>query len=288
MELKMIRPGWGGPADFVSLCRESAEDGFDGVEAQLPREQLARSKALAALKDFNLLLITEVATGDWWVAKPTRTRAEHLADLDRALGDAAEAGAIFVNAMTGSDAWGIERSVDFLGEVQARGKKAGIVVSVETHRSRSLFNPWTTAEILRQLPELPITCDLSHFVVVTERLVMDEEPEILALLGKHVNHIHCRVGYEQGPQVPDPRAPEFAAQLSAHERWWDSLWEARRARGCSRITMNPEFGVDNYMHLLPFTGQPVSDLRGIVRWMGERERERFGVKYGGQRGRETV
>jgi sugar phosphate isomerase/epimerase len=280
MQLKLIRPQWGGPSDFPTLCREAQQDGFDGIEAQLPREEPWRREALAALKDSGLLLITEVATGDWWVPKHTRTEEEHLADLDRALQDAAEAGAIFVNAMTGFDAWPVGKSVDFLGRVQERATRAGILISVETHRSRSLFNPWRTEEILRQLPELPITCDLSHFVVVAERLVMDEEPGILELLGRHVNHIHCRVGYEQGPQVPDPRAPEFARQLAAHERWWDFLWEARKSRGCDRVTMNPEFGVDHYMHLLPFTGQPVGDLRGIVKWMGERQRIRFNVKYG--------
>jgi sugar phosphate isomerase/epimerase len=278
MQLKLFRPGWGGPDDFVELCRQARADNFDGVEAQLPGEPAPRRLALDALRHFNLDLITEVATGDWWVPKHTRTDAEHFADLDRALADAAEARALFVNAMTGFDAWPLQRSIDFLGEVQNRARKAGILVSVETHRGRSLFNPWTSAQILRALPDLPITCDFSHWVCVAERLVLDDDPDLLALCAAHVNHIHCRVGYEQGPQVPDPRAPEFSHCLAAHERWWSILWKARAARGCPLSTMNPEFGIDNYMHLLPYTRQPVADLRDIIRWMAARQRARFAAE----------
>jgi hypothetical protein len=39
--------------------------------------------------------------------------------------------------------------------------------------------------------------------------------------------------------------------------------------------MTPEFGPDGYLHLQPFTLQPVADLWEINRWIGQREKRRF-------------
>jgi hypothetical protein len=39
------------------------------------------------------------------------------------------------------------------------------------------------------------------------------------------------MGYENGPQVPDPAVPQDAPQLAAHERWWDIVWKAQHGRG---------------------------------------------------------
>lgn len=39
------------------------------------------------------------------------------------------------------------------------------------------------------------------------------------------------MGYENGPQVPDPVVPQDAPHLAAHERWWDIVWQAQHGRG---------------------------------------------------------
>src|SRR5262249_21443741 len=147
----------------------------------------------------------------------------------------------------------------------------GIVASFETHRSRSFFNPWTTRDILRQLPTLKLTCDFSHWCVVCERLV-DTEPDIIALCAERAHHIHARVGYDQGAQVPHPAAPEYREALDAHERWWTQIWRSQARRGLTVSTLTPEFGPDGYLHRLPFTGAPVADLEQINTWMAERQR----------------
>jgi hypothetical protein len=150
----------------------------------------------------------------------------------------------------------------------------GVVVSFETHRSRSFLNPWTTRDILRQLPALKLTCDFSHWCVVCERLV-DTEPDVIALCAERAHHVHARVGYDQGAQVPHPAAPEYREALEAHERWWTQIWRSQAQRGTSVSTMTPEFGPDGYLHCLPFTGAPVADLGQINTWMAERQRRRF-------------
>ena len=147
-------------------------------------------------------------------------------------------------------------------------------MSFETHRSRSFFNPWTTRDILEELPELKLTCDFSHWCVVCERLI-DTEPEILKLCAARAHHVHARVGYDQGPQVPHPAAPLYGEALAAHERWWAQIWESQLRRGCKATTMTPEFGPDGYLQSHPFTAVPVADLEEINTWMAQRQRRRF-------------
>jgi hypothetical protein len=94
-------------------------------------------------------------------------------------------------------------------------------------------------------------------------------------VAERAHHIHGRVGYDQGPQVPHPAAPEYAAALASHERCWEAIWRSQQARGYHVSTLTPEFGPDGYLHHLPFTNAPVADLWELNRWMGERQRLHF-------------
>jgi hypothetical protein len=152
--------------------------------------------------------------------------------------------------------------------------KQGLELCFETHRSRSLFNPWVTQRLVRALPELKLTADFSHWCVVCERL-MDTELDVIEAIAPQVVHIHARVGYDQGPQVPHPAAPEYAGVLQAHQRWWESIWRAQLAAGREVSSMTPEFGPDGYLHQLPFSGEPVADLWQINDWMRQCERQHF-------------
>jgi hypothetical protein len=104
---------------------------------------------------------------------------------------------------------------------------------------------------------------------------MDSEPEAINAIVPNVMHIHARVGYDQGPQVPHPAAPEYTYALKAHQEVWEQVWDSQRRRGFGFTTMTPEFGPDGYLHTLPFTKAPVADLWEINQWMGETERQHF-------------
>jgi hypothetical protein len=168
----------------------------------------------------------------------------------------------------------MQQSVDFFGQAMLIADKLGVTASFETHRSRSFFNPWTTRDILKQLPALKLTCDFSHWCVVCERLI-DTEPDVIALCAERAHHIHARVGYDQGPQVPHPAAPEYSTALTAHEAWWSQIWCSQAARGLAVATMTPESGPDGYLQCEPFTGKPVADLAEINAWMAARQKKRF-------------
>ncbi len=149
--------------------------------------------------------------------------------------------------------------------------KLGVTVMQETHRGKLLYAPWVAAAYLREFPELHITADYSHWVNVCERLPVDQA-EALRLANQHARHIHGRVGYEEGPQVPDPSAPEYAAQLAWHEAQWKAIRDAQQASGEPTMTFTPEYGPPTYLHTLPHTNVPVANLWDVCLWAAQPRR----------------
>jgi sugar phosphate isomerase/epimerase len=280
MELKIFKTLWGHRGNLDEAIADCREHGFDGIEGQPPATTTARHEFQSQLSGAGLKFIAEICTAGSYVPGPQASPFKHLESL-RCLAEAAvECDPQFLTVIAGCDAWSAGQSVDFFGAALRIADETGTTFSFETHRSRSFFNPWITRDILLQLPDLKLTCDFSHWCVVCERLI-DTEPDVLALCIERAHHVHARVGYDQGPQVPHPAAPEYRAALEAHERWWTQIWQSQAARGMTASTMTPEFGPDGYLHCLPFTGEPVADLLEINRWMAKRQRERFERVFGG-------
>lgn len=287
MKLLMLRSVWSGSSNLDELIEQTVKDGFDGLEGPIPQKIEQRRQLRQKLDDRNLVYIAEATTGinreatkDWWIPQRDRTIDDHLDDLRWSVERAGEFGAMFVSTMCGYDAWSWQQNVDFFGKALEIEKDANIAIGFETHRSRSLFNPWITRDLLLEFPAMKLTCDFSHWCVVCERLI-DTEWDILELCAQRTLHIQCRVGYAQHAQVADPRAPEYTPALEAHERWWDLIWKSQAQRQMSQTTMMPEFLHDGYMQTLPFTQMPVANLGEIECWMAQRQRQRFAEQYGG-------
>lgn len=284
MDLLMLRSQWTGPTSLEDLISQTVMDGFDGIEGPIPQADQERQHFKKYLADHELVFISESTTGgdfsslsDWWIPRPDKTIADHLDDLQWTVNHAAEMGALFVSTMCGYDAWSWSQNVDFFGQALDLERSSGITISFETHRGRSLFNPWITRDLLTEFPQMKLTCDFSHWCVVCERLI-DTEWSILELCAERALHIQCRVGYPQHAQVADPRAPEYQAALLAHERWWDLIWQAQTKQGLKQTTMMPEFLWDGYMQTLPYSTMPVADVWEITCWMAQRQRQRFIVR----------
>lgn len=282
MELALFKTLWGhdgGLDEAIQLCKNA---GFQGIEAPAPLDAGERHAFFESIQSAGLQWIAEISTctpSGIFVPLPHRSVDDHLQSLEEALLISLEGSPRFINTMAGYDAWSTPDAIRFFQGVVRLQEKHDIIISAETHRGRATYSPWLTRDILRAVPELRITCDFSHWCVVSERLILDEEPEILELAAKHAHHIQPRVGYNQGPQVPDPRAPEYAEALHAHERWWTLVWESMQARGFTRFTMTPEFGPDGYLQCEPFTRTPVADLWDLNRWIGLRQRDRFQEQF---------
>ncbi len=274
MQLAHFKTLWGHegpPEEAITLAQEA---GFQGIEAPCPADAAERDRFGRLLSDNNLQWIQEVCTAGSYVPRRDATLQEHLADFEQQLVAGKAIGARFLNVMGGCDAWPIQDSVAFFAEANNIALKHGVLASFETHRGRSFFSPWNTVAILEQLPDLAVTCDFSHWAVVCERLP-DIEWDAVTRVASQAHHIHSRVGYDQGPQVPHPGAPEYQDALQAHQRCWEAVWESQRARGMDVTTMTPEFGTDGYLHLLPYTQAPVADLWSVNRWIAECEMAHF-------------
>jgi len=168
----------------------------------------------------------------------------------------------------------LAQQVEFFGKALELARKHEQFCSFETHRARSLYSPWVTLDLIRQVPGLRFTSDISHWVVVCERLLDDSEDDLTPFI-ERVHHIQARVGYDQGPQVPHPAAAEYSLPLAFHQHHWAAIWRSQAARGYQTTTLTPEFGRDGYLHHLPFTDVPVADLSQLNEWMVHAERQHF-------------
>lgn len=275
MKLLLFKPLWGHTGSLAEAVTGTQAHGFNGIEGQAPGTAEARRDFRTQFADAGLEYIAEICTAGSYVPDRHAPPAEHLESFRRQAEAALECAPRFLTVLAGCDAWSFAQSAEFFAAALAVVDRLGVTTSFETHRSRSMFHPWITRDLLRALPALRLTCDFSHWCCVAERLVMDTEPDLLDLCAARAHHIHARVGYDQGPQVPHPAAPEYRVALEAHESWWLRIWQSQLARGETTTTMTPEFGPDGYLHTLPFTNEPVADLVEINAWMAERQRQRF-------------
>lgn len=276
MQLKRFKTLWGHEGSLAQAVDQVVEAGFDGLEAPVPEtSEQARTFGETLAKN-RLLWIQEVCTTGSYVPRRDASIEEHLKDFETKLRSAGQTGLKpeFVNVMGGCDAWPIDGSVRFFSEAQNIADRLGIAVSFETHRGRSFFSPWNTVAILEQVPHIDVTCDFSHWAVVGERLPHIEW-DCIERTAQQARHIHSRVGYDQGPQVPHPAAPEYAEALASHQACWEAVWQSQFERGLDYSYMTPEFGTDGYLHLLPFTQAPIADLWSLNRWIGEEELAHF-------------
>ncbi len=277
MELVLLQSLWGFTGDLSSAIARARQGGFDGLEANLRHPALAglepehvRQQLAAAGQE----LVLELVSGGDYVPDLSRSPAQHLAELETQLEAARALQPLKVTVITGSDSWPWEQQLSFWQRALTLATASDLPVSFETHRSRSLANPWAIGSYLEAFPQLRLTADLSHWCVVAERL-MEPQLEPIAAMAPRVDHIHTRVGHAQGPQVSHPFAPEHAAALEAHCRCWHLFAASQQLRGASRLTFTPEFGPDGYLPTLPFTDQPVADLLAINTAMAAWLRRQF-------------
>ncbi|GDY11440.1 hypothetical protein LBMAG53_03170 [Planctomycetota bacterium] len=281
MDLHLYRHTWGMDEPWTTAFPKLKALGFIGIETNVVWATDEQRSTLRPLLDqHGFKLIMQVFTG----ALPggpecPPTPEAHLASLETQVIQAKSYRADFINAHTGRDAWTFDQALAFYRGCLDLEQKHQIVISHETHRGRYFFNPRDTRAVLEALPSLKITADYSHFVCVLERLprTMDFDP---AFFAKHAWHVHARVGHPEGPQVNDPRAPEWADTVAWHETCWDAIFTAAAAAGRQNISLTPEFGPRYYMPTLPYTKAPVADLWDICTWQAHRQRDRYAAQFG--------
>jgi hypothetical protein len=270
MELKTFRHLWGVTETRDYLFPLLKLDGYAGVEAGVPEPGADETNLRTLLEENELEYIAQIFTAG-------ATVAEHIESFKNQLGRALKLEPLVINCHGGRDSWSFWESIEFYRAAMDLETEHGVHVAHETHRGRVFYNPWITRDILHEIPGIGLCCDFSHWVCVAERL-LDDCAAIIQVAARHCVHLHARVGYEEGPQVPDPRAPEYSTQVQAHEAWWDLIWKAQEEKNLPYSTLTPEFGPPPYLHTEPFSERPIASLDDICRWQAERQRRRFAAR----------
>lgn len=184
----------------------------------------------------------------------------------------------FINSHSGKDYFTWTQAESFFSQALDYDKD----VLHEGHRKRFLHSPWVCRDFLvPNFPELKFVADLSHFTCVAETDPSDPDlTAVIEALAPMTHHVHCRVGYDHGPQVSDPRAPEWLPYMEGFERWWDIIWEAQKKRGDTYTTFTPEHGPPSYQQTNPYSGQPTAHIWDVNHWIALRRQARFEELYG--------
>lgn len=269
MKIKFFCPYWGSSAlSYDLFFRKAKAAGYDGIEMSLPFNKAEKSDILSQLNDTGLELIAqhfETADSDPHLHKENFRK--HLYNL-------AEAKPLLINSQTGKDYFSFGENKDLLELSLRISQETGIPVVHETHRGKFSFAVHVTRQYLEKVPGLELGLDLSHWCNVAESLLQDQIKSVELALRK-TRHIHARVGFAEGPQITDPRLPEWEDALQFHLSCWDKVVGNFKRQKKEFLTITPEFGPYPYMQHLPFTGMPVANQWEINVYMMDMLRERY-------------
>jgi len=240
---------WEQPTE--QFLQQAQADGFDASEFYLNEAKESPQQLIELHQKYGLKIIAQFLTEG-------RDFKEHLESVERLAEKAVRCNPILINCHPGKDYFTFEENVFLLKKMSALSRETNIPFTAETHRGRATYSLIETVKYLDAIPDLYLTADFSHWMVVHES-DLSNQPENLGLAISRSRHIHARVGYEEGPQVPDPRAPEWKKQLDNHLSIWQKIIKNCKDRGMEYLTITPEFGPLNYMHTMPFSNEPVKD-----------------------------
>jgi len=207
--------------------------------------------------------------------------AQHIKVFQEQVEAAQEFQPYLVNSHSCKDYFTTEMALEYFNTVVQWCKDKKYTVHHETHRKRALYSPWVSRDLVPKIKDLTLVADLSHWINVAETDTTDPDlTQVIEDLAHQTYHVHCRVGYDHGPQVPDPRLGEWLAYTEGHERWWDFIWKAAKARGDTEVCFTTEFGPPNYQICNPETNVPLANIWDVNHWIALRRQERFAELFG--------
>lgn len=269
-DLKIMATSWGFQGTMDAFCAKVKKEGYDGIELWWPADnKKAQDEIFAALKahDLEIGFLCGGSQSDPQV---------HLEFYKKMVDAAAKQNIqrpLYINNHSGRDYFSFEDNIKFIEHTEVLSKETGILICHETHRGRMLFAAHITRNFLEKYPRLRLTLDISHWCNVHESLLADQKDTVNLALDR-TDHIHARIGHPEGPQVNDPRAPEWEQTVKQHFEWWDKIVERKKRNG-ERVTILTEFGPPDYMPTYPYTRQPLGDQWAINVHMMHLLRKRY-------------
>ena len=260
MKLKFLCPYWGSEnLSAKSFLLKALTEGYSGVEINFPEDEAFVEEFLSELQhirntvdpDFLFIAQQVLPAAKESVSEYTHRMIHRLEFLTTLSPDA-------INSHTGKDYYDWRDNIDIIAKAEQVVLTAGIPLWHEIHRGRFSFHLKTLLQYLTIFPQLKLVADLSHFCVVSESDLHDQQ-DLLTQIYPNIAHIHARVGFEQSPQVNNPFAPEWAHHLARYRSWWQEIIEHHTEANKSHFTITPEFGPFPYMPQAPFSRDPMAD-----------------------------
>lgn len=263
----ILATNWGFNGSIHEFALKAKEAGYDGVEVWVPNDTKSKGELLQATERFDLKLGLLCGGSD---SDPVR----HFSEFQHSVTKAIEIRPLYINCHSGRDYFSFKENNKFIEWSSLISKDTGVPIYHETHRGRILYSAPLSKNFIDSNQNLRLTLDISHWCAVHESLLADQSESVNAALNR-TDHIHARIGHAEGPQVNDPRAPEWENAVKAHFAWWDKVAERKRAEG-KPLTFLTEFGPIDYMPALPYTRQPVANQWEINGYMKDTLKKRYG------------
>jgi sugar phosphate isomerase/epimerase len=259
MQTKFSSTYWGSehlsPSQFITNI---AAAGFEGAELFLSPPDTITDAFLLAIEnirkqnpDFYFITLQLPFPKEDTVAGHVKVMEANYTKL-------AALNPLFINSHTGRDYFSFDDNCKIIDAAMNFSAKNGVRILHETHRGRFSFHAASLLRYLDKFPQMELVGDFSHFCTVSESMLEGQE-DIISRIIPQVSHIHARLGFEQGPQVNDPKAPEWQTHLEKFLFWWQQIITTKKAAGHSLFTISPEFGPVPYMPTAPYTQQPLSN-----------------------------
>jgi sugar phosphate isomerase/epimerase len=265
-DLFIMATDWGFKGDIFQFCEAAKNAGYDGIEVWVPTTPTGMKSLSEAVVKNNLKLGLLAGGSD-------KDFMIHKSQFQKGVESAISLNPVYINCHSGKDYFAFEQNKELVDFTIKRSSESNVPIYHETHRGRMLFAAHISKNFIEKIEGLRLTLDISHWCNVHESLLTDQKDTIDLALSR-TNHIHARIGHAEGPQVNDPRAPEWADAVKAHFSWWDQVVKRRRAEG-KFVTFLTEFGPPNYLQTLPYTNQPVANQWDINVYMMQLLRKRY-------------
>ncbi len=240
---------WDDPLEV--FLRRVAAGGFEATEIFLGSLSESPVDIAHLHATYGLRLIGQILTQG-------QSYQDHIQSLEGQFEFAAQCQVAFINTHAGRDIFSFAENVQIFQRATQLSQSSGIPILIETHRGRPTYSAIETRKYLEAVPDLRLTADFSHWMVVHESDLSDQRTNV-ALAVTRADYIHARVGYAEGPQIPDPRAPEWQGAMAVHLRLWQQIIDEHKLNNKESLYITPEFGPPAYMHTVPFTNQPIGD-----------------------------
>jgi len=265
-ELLILATNWGYEGSWDNFCSLIKKEGYDGAEVWCPSEETERQVFVSTFQKHGLKY--GFLVGGW-----EKDFEKHYQQFEANLKTAISLKPIYINCHSGRDYFSFDQNKKFIDLTTQVTRDSQVPIYHETHRSRILYSAPVAKQFMEKIPSLQLTLDISHWCNVHETLLADQT-ETVDLAISRASHIHARIGHQEGPQVNDPRAPEWKNAVEAHLGWWDRIVANKKKEG-KRLTILTEFGPVDYMPAMPYTRQPLANQWDINVYMLKTLRARY-------------